>query len=107
MKTITRKEYMNNSTGLHHDFYSQFITEGTYAFILHSLEVNDIKLALSNGDEHLNDINIPYNNMGTGGSWWWDNAPINVKLLKELGGTNSCSTHTCVAKAAAKILANK
>ena len=104
LKTITREEYMNNSSELHHEYYLQFATQTTKNFILNSLTIKDIKKALGSGDEHLNDIKIPYNNMGSSGSWWWDNAPINTNLLKELGGSNSPSTHTCVAKAMAKDL---
>lgn len=103
-KKITRADYMANSSELHHAYYSQFITEETKRFILRSLNAKKIKEALNNGDNHLNDIKIPYNNMGR---WWWDDAPINTNLLKELGENNSPATHTCVAKAAAKILANE
>lgn len=103
-KLITRKEYMNNSSELHHKYYLQFATESTKRFVLSDLTVKDIKNALDNGDEHLNDIKIPFNNMGRGGSWWWDNAPINMSLLRELGESNSPSTHTCVGKAMAKEL---
>lgn len=103
-KLITRAEYMNNSRELHHAYYSQFVTESTKQFILRSLKVEKIKEALNNGDEHLNRIKIPYSNMHRGGSWWWDDAPINMALLKELGESNSPSTHTCVGKAAAKML---
>lgn len=102
---ITRAEYMNNSAELHHAYFSQFITDSTNKFILSSLSIENIKKALANGDEHLN--KIPFNNMGNRGSWWWDHAPINISLLKELGENNSHSTHTCVAKAAAKILSEK
>jgi hypothetical protein len=110
MKTITKEEYMSNSSELHHSFYSQFVTESTKAFVLDSLTVEGIQNALGNGDEHLNKIKIPFNNMGRGGSWWWDNAPFNIALAKELGavGKNSHpspSTHTCIGKAAAKMLA--
>lgn len=104
-KAITRKEYMEDSSNLHHQYYLQFATEGTRQFILNTLKVEDIKKALEGGDEHLNDINIPYNNMYRGGGWWWDDAPINQALTKELGEGNSMSTHTCVAKAVAKELA--
>ena len=107
MKTITRKEYMNNSTELHHKYYAQFITHSTNLFVLADLTPKQIKKALDSGDKHLNEIKIPFNNMGRGGNWWWDFAPINIALLRELGESNSLSTHTCVAKAAAKILANK
>lgn len=103
---ITRKDYMNDS-GLHHEYFLQFATESTKAFILNSLTVKDIKKALESGDEHLNDIKIPFNNMGTmNGRWWWDNAPINTELLREAGEINSKSTHTCIAKAMAKHLVN-
>lgn len=103
-KKITRSEYMENANELHHIYYLQFATESTKSFVLSSLTVEQIKDALNNGDEHLNKIKIPYNNMGSGGSWWWDDAPINTSLLKELGESNSHSTHTCVAKAVAKML---
>jgi hypothetical protein len=104
-KLITRKEYMSNASDLHHAYYLQFATESTKKFVLSSLKVEDIKNALLNGDEHLNKIKIPFNNMSRGDSWWWDNAPINTSLLKELGENNSPSTHTCVAKAVSKELA--
>ncbi len=100
---ITRKQYMEDSK-LHHKYYSQFITELTKGFILNSLSIKDIKHALENGDEHLNKIKIPYNNMGIGGNWWWDDAPINRTLLKKLGGSYSYSSITCIAKACAKEL---
>tara|TARA_R110000787_G_scaffold231570_1_gene338949 strand:- start:134 stop:475 length:342 start_codon:yes stop_codon:yes gene_type:complete len=109
MKPITRNDYMNNSSELHHAFYSQFVTKGTNNYILNSLTVDEIKKALDSGDEHLNKIKIPFNNMGSGGNWWWDFAPINLKLAQELGAVSkgcypSHSTITCIAKAAARIL---
>ena len=104
-KLITRKEYMENSSELHHKYYLQFATESTKIFVLNELKIKDIKNALLNGDKHLNEIKIPYNNMGRGGRWWWDDSPINISLLKELGESNSPSTHTCVGKAMAKHLA--
>jgi hypothetical protein len=102
-KKITRAEYMDNSSELHHEYYSQFITESTKQFILNSLTIEQINEGLKK-DEHLNNIKIPYNNMGSGGRWWWDDAPINIGLLRELGESNTPSTHTCVAKACAKNL---
>jgi len=94
-----------NKEASHHEYYSQFITESTKRYILQSLTVKDIKNALESGDEHLNKIKIPYNNLSKGGGWWWDNAPINKRLIKESGGCLSPSTHTCVSKAAARELA--
>lgn len=102
----TRQQYMNKEIS-HFEFYSQFVNEETKNYILNSLTVEQIKEALNNGDEHLNKIKIPYNNMGSGGSWWWDHAPINRTLVKQLGGSLSPSTFTCVAKAAARILADE
>jgi len=99
----TRQEYMNKEVS-HHEYYSQFVTEATKKFILNSLTVEQIAEALENGDEHLNRLKIPYNNMGRGGRWWWDDAPINTKLVRESGGNLSQSTYTCVSKAAARIL---
>jgi len=97
---------MANSSELHHTYYLQFANEQTKRFVLASLTIEQIKKALNNGDEHLNKIKIPYNNMSRGGGWWWDAAPINMTLLRELGGSNSPATHTCVAKAMAKELIN-
>lgn len=104
LQKITRADYMANAKELHHVYYLQFATESTKKFILNSLTIEQIKEALNNGDEHLNKIKIPFNNIGQGGSWWWDNAPIKAELLKELGESNTPSTRTCVAKALAKNL---
>ena len=101
---ITRKEYMENSSELHHAYYLQFATENTKRFVLNDLTIEDIKKSLDSGDKHLNKIKIPFNKMGLGGLWWWDHAPINMTLLRELGESNTPSTHTCVAKAMAKEL---
>lgn len=104
----TRKQYMNGEVS-HHEFYSQFVTESTKRYVLDSLSIEQLKNAIDSGDEHLNEIKIPFNNMGSGGNWWWDFSPINLKLARELGavGLNSipsASTLTCVGKAAARIL---
>lgn len=96
---------MKNSSELHHEYHLQFATESTKDFVLRSLTIEEIKNALNSGDKHLNGLKIPYNNMGSGGRWWWDAAPINTTLLRELGENNSPSTHTSVAKAVAKELA--
>lgn len=102
-KLYTREQYMNGVIS-HHDYYLQFVTESTKCFVLGDLTVEKIKKALDDGDEHLNKIKIPFNNMGSGGSWWWDHAPVNTKLLKEAGDSSSPSTHTCIGKACAKQL---
>lgn len=93
----------------HQEFYAQFVTESTKRYVLNNLTIEGIKEAFNSGDEHLNEIKIPFNNMGSGGSWWWDHAPINLELARELGavGQNSIpspSTITSVAKAAARMV---
>lgn len=97
MKDLSNKENF-------YAYYLQFATEATKLFVLSELTIEDIKEALENGDEYLNNIKIPYNNLNRGGGWWWDLAPINTKLLKEANEPNSLSIHTCVAKAVAKEL---
>jgi hypothetical protein len=100
---FTRKQYMNKEVS-HHDYYLQFVTQNTEDFVLSDLSIQQIKNAIMSGDEHLNRIKIPFNNMGNGGTWWWDHAPINILLIKKAGQNKSNSTHTCVAKAAARNL---
>lgn len=102
----TRKQYMNKEVS-HQDYYAQFVTESTKRYILSDLTINEIKEAFNSGDEHLNEIKIPFNNMGSGGNWWWDFTPFNNQLIKECGESNSHATHTCVGKAAARILVNE
>jgi hypothetical protein len=109
---ITRKEYMSDSSNLHHKYYAQFITEATKRFVLGGLSVEKIRKAFDSGDEHLNEIKIPYNNMSRGGGWWWDEAPVDVGLMREAGEIGpgslpSMATHTCVGKAAARVLAER
>ena len=106
---ITRKEYMQNSSVLHHDYYAQFIIEATKRFVLGSLNVEQIQKAIDSGDKHLNSIKIPYNNMSKGGGWWWDDSPVSFQLMREAGEIGprslpSQSTNTCVGKAAARVL---
>lgn len=103
-KLITRNEYMQDSSNLHHEYFLQFATDKTKAFILSSLNIADIKKALAKGDCYLNKIKIPYNNMSFGGGWWWDGAPINEELARKAGESISMSVRTSVAKAMAKEL---
>ncbi len=104
---ITRKEYMEDPSARHHEYYSQFVTAQTINFIKSELKTEDILSALINGDKNLNEITIPFNHMGNGGLWWWDLSPVNTKLIKECGECLSYSTKTCVGKAAAKIIAER
>lgn len=94
---ITREQYMENSSELHHEYYLQYATEQSYDFVR---KIIGIKLLQSSTDKYFNDI-IKHRNGGRGG-WAWDHAPINIKLMKELGEPNSLSTHTCVGKSVAR-----
>ena len=96
---ITREQYMENSNELSHKYYAQFVTEGTLNFVESQFGIERLK---ASKDEHLNDL-CSYT-QGGAGNWAWDFSPINKGLLKPLGENNSDSTHTCVGKAAARIL---
>lgn len=106
---ITRDQYLENSSELHNAYYAQFVTDETLRFVSRSLDINAVREAISSGDQHLNTLKIPFNNMGIGGGWWWDESPINLRLARELGEVDptsygSPSTRTCIGKAAARIL---
>jgi len=101
MKLITRKEYMQNSSRLFNEYYSQFATEQTKQFIINRIGVDKIKKSKC---PHLNDTA----NHSRGG-WVWDYSPINLTLARQAGevGRNSLpspATHTCIGKACAKLM---
>jgi hypothetical protein len=98
---ITRSDYMKDSENLHHDYHIQFATVQTRQEVLGSIGTYNL---IPSTDIHLNDVKLPFNNLGSGGDWWWDTVTINLALLKALGGSNSNSTRTCVGKAVAKVL---
>lgn len=96
---ITRKQYMKNSGELHHSYYAQFVTNETFDFVKNRI---GLKKLLKSNDPHLNDI---IKMSGTaGGTWVWDYSPVNITLMREAGEIASQSAHTCVGKAAARIL---
>ncbi|MCP4485389.1 MAG: hypothetical protein GY823_12645, partial [Flavobacteriaceae bacterium] len=101
---ITRNQYMKNSSELHDDYYSQFVTNETIQFI--SLNIGVDKLRKSKC-EHFNDVVRMVQN-----SWIWDKSPINMKLARDLkeisrNALPSPSTRTCIGKAAARMLLKK
>ena len=101
---ITHKEYMANSSELHHAYYLQFATEATKRFVLERIGMDKL---LRSTDPHLNDI-VKHSNGGTG-SWVWDYSPCNVTLMREAGEVSvgylpSPAVCTCVGKAVAKEL---
>jgi len=95
---ISRSDYMDNSSELHHQYYSQFVTPATISFVNSAIGLK--KLQASN-DPHLNDV-VRWENYGR--TWLWDRSPMNTVLAKELKEGTSQSTRTCVGKAAARII---
>lgn len=95
---ITRSEYMENSSELHHAYYSQFVTPSTISFIKSRI---GLKRLQASKDPHLNDV-VRWEQGGR--TWLWDRSPINVALAKELKEGQSMSTCTCVGKAAARMI---
>lgn len=93
---ITREDYMNNSSELHHAYYSQFVTQATKDFVLREFGMEKLK---ASKDVHLNDLC-----KHSQGTWTWDYSPVNTKLIRKAGECMSYSVITCVGKAAARIL---
>lgn len=96
-KLMTRQEYLKDGSNLHHEYYSQFITESTKAYILEEIGIEKLKSSVC---EHFNDLYKM--SPGAMGTWIWDGTPINMELAKEAKEGNSMATHTCVGKACAK-----
>lgn len=85
---FTRKDYMARKCS-HHDYYLQFGSSATRVYVGHAMH----KIRAST-DEHLNDIPLKF----------WDNAPVNTRLLSEANasGGYSLSDVVCTAKAVAR-----
>ena len=108
-KMITRKQYMENSSGLDigdekrtenfRAYYGQFVTQSAIDFVKRNV---GIKLLKKSKDPHFNDI-IQHSNGGSGG-WIWDHTPFNIELARKLGENNSQATHTCIGKEAARMI---
>lgn len=99
LKLITRTKYMQDSANLHNTYYLQFATPSSWEFIKSNIGIEKL---LTSEDKYFNDL-YKHSNCGSGG-WIWDNTPINMTLIRELGENNSMSTHTCVGKAVAREL---
>ena len=107
MTYITRSQYLENSSELHHSYNMQFVTDTTLKFVVDNIGLDKLR---KSKDYHFNDI-IKHSNGGSGG-WIWDFTPIDLELARELGavGKNSLpspATRTCIGKAAARHLLQK
>ena len=97
MKSITRTEYMENANELHDEYYRQFVTPQTIAFVESRVGLKKLQQSTC---EYFNDV-VRWEQ---GGTWLWDRSPMNTTLAKELSEGQSQSTRTCVGKAAARII---
>lgn len=103
-KVITRAEYMADSERLHHAYYLE--TAQLAGMTARSLPVplTRIKLALADGDKHLNSIPLHmWDNCALG--WRYEVAQVNIH--KEGYCASSLSDCVCALKALAKHLATK
>jgi hypothetical protein len=98
LKSITRTEYLSNSSELFDAYWRQFVTGQTIRFVKSSIGVEKLRASTC---KHLNDV-VKWQNGGC--LWLWDYSPINTELLKELGESDCPSTRTNVGKAAARII---
>ena len=104
---ITRAQYIENSSELHHAYYLQFATASTFSFVRSSIGIEKLK---TSKDKYFNDIiRMPGR---ADARWIWDSSPMNIALARELGEIGpksmpSKSTYTCVGKAAARQLLNE
>ena len=93
---ITYREYLANSTELHHEYFLQFVTEDTKRFVLSHIGLPKL---LQSTYHYLNDV-VDLTN----GHWVWDSSPCNEPLMREAGNSLTRADRTCVGKAAAKEL---
>jgi hypothetical protein len=111
-KTMTRKEYMENSPDLHHKYYLQFAKPSAYSLVLRTIGKEAI---LASKDKHLNDI--PLNKWDSLSGFVFRGSEMVVKpryipdfidgkKLKEAEEGYSCSTGVCILKAVAKEIKN-
>lgn len=106
--TMTRKEYMKDSSNLHHEYYLQFANKCTKTVILNSIGE---KALMASKDEHLNDIPMKKWDKLAGYVFRGSTAVviphflphwIDCEKLKEAKEGFSCSTGVCILKAVAK-----
>lgn len=94
----TRQQYTNKEIS-HHDFYAQFVTPETKAWVLQRIGLAALEKST---DEYFNDIPL-----GRWDGFFSSSAFVEVrKLLKEAGdvNANSLGNAVCVAKTAARVI---
>ena len=94
---ITRQQYIDTPE-LHHEFYSQFVTDATFQFIKANIGLEKLQ---ASDCPHLNDV-VRWERGGQ--TWLWDHTPVNQQRIKDAGESLTMSVRTCVGKAAARIL---
>lgn len=95
---ITRKDYMKDSTNLHHDYYMQFVNENVYNTVVNHFTKRQIAIIrrhyrINNDINCIDGITLEL----------WDFCIIlnlvSPGLLEEMGENRSMSTNICIAKA--------
>lgn len=94
-----RNEYMQDSKNLHHEYYSQFVTNALVIVVVSNFskdELCQLKFELENGNTHLSLVSgISLEK--------WDRINVfpfvDLQFLKECGEITSQATNVCIAKA--------
>lgn len=96
---ITRKQYMQDSENLHHEYYKQLVTKEFLTYLKNKPRL--LQLCKDSKKESFNSVSLSL----------WDSLPVgsfvNSELLSELGETRSLCTYVCIAKTAVRIILTK
>lgn len=115
---ITRKQYLQDSSNLHRQYFGQFVNEGVKQKVLSHFTVEDLKQSLAQ-DDHFNSNITPLKTWDLMGGFVWriirgqqvavlkpissfEMLPIDYGLLKKVGEGFSSSTSVCIYKEAAR-----
>jgi hypothetical protein len=95
---FTRQDYLADKC-THSEYYGQFVTGEIKQRVMSYIGIENIKKAINEGDEHLNTIPLRK----------WDAIAVPIiggNLLREAGDYPTLAGGVCIAKEAAKQLAN-
>lgn len=89
---ITRREYMDNPSITHREYYGQFVTDHIKQYVRKNIGVSRL---LKSEDEHMNDIPLGI----------WDALPHTLYIgnkFKEAGDFSTAAGYVCLYKEAAR-----
>lgn len=113
MITITRQDYMKDSTNLHRVYFAQFVNENVKERLLSVFDKDTLQKSYKK-DEHFNGKLTPIAEWDLMGGFAFSNRtgemtmrpttvePIDIKLLKEAGEEVSSASLVCIYKEAAR-----